>query len=121
MINKDSKISSKEFVDLKVGAYKLNDVQEMLLDEQVKVIEKHLTELEYKEDIDRRFTNITRSSMTCQAYLNDYYLYIRLFIKEINPEADKKTDYVTIRLKIEMSDLKELGDYIIRNYDFLKE
>ena len=121
MINKDNIITSKEFVDLKEGAYKLNDIQEMLLGDQVGIIEKHLTDLEYKEDIDRRFTNISRSSMTCQAYLNDYYLYIRIFIKEIVPEGDKKTDYITIRLKIEMSDLNDLGDYIIRNYDFLKE
>ncbi len=121
MITDDNKISSKEYVDFKIGAYKLNDIQTMMLNEQLQLIENHLTELEYKEDVDRRFTNVSRSSMTCQAYLNDYYLYVRFFIKEIDPEGEKKTDYIVIRLKIELSDLKELAEYVIRNYEFVKE
>jgi hypothetical protein len=120
MITKDNIISSKEYVDDKVGAYKLNDIQEMLLNEQVEFIEKFLVNLEYEEDIDKRFTNISKSSFTCQSYISDFYFYIRFHIKEINPSGEKSTDYQTIRLKIEMSDLKELGEYITTNYVFLK-
>lgn len=121
MISDDNKISSKEYVEYKTGGYKLNDIQNMMLNEQLEILQNHLTDLEYKEDIDRRFTNVSKSSMTCQVYLNDYYLYIRIFVKEIDPEGEKKTDYIPIRLKIEMSDLKELAEYIIQNYEFLKK
>ena len=120
MINEENLITSKEFVENKLGAYKLNEMQEMLLGEQLKVIESFLTNIEYEEDIDKRFSNVSRSSMTCQAYIFDFYLFLRFHIKEIDPEGTKKTDYITIRLRIEMSDLKDLAEYITKNYDFLK-